>query len=138
MRPWLVYSALTLFFWGLWGFMGKASSQNVPERTLILLGVLGFVLTFPVLLALLPRALRFNFRSIHYYGALLSGLFGGMGLVFFYRALSIGDASKVVVFTAMYPLLTVVLSVIILHEPLNLYRIIGITCALAAAVFLSL
>jgi transporter family protein len=137
-KPWLLYSLLTLVLWGFWGFMGKASSQHIPDRTLLLLGSLGFALTFPLVYVLFPRDLRFNVRSIHYYSALFSGLFAGIGVIFFYRALTMGDASKVVAFTAMYPLITVILSLIFLHESITIYRAIGIMCALAAAVFLSL
>jgi uncharacterized membrane protein len=65
-------------------------------------------------------------------------LFAGIGVIFFYRALSTGDASRVVVFTALYPLIAVILSVLILHESITLYKVIGIVCALAAVIFLSL
>jgi transporter family protein len=66
------------------------------------------------------------------------GLFAGIGVAFFYRALSIGDASRVVVFTALYPLVTVFLSLAFLRESITPYKIIGIACALLAVTFLSL
>ena len=138
MKPWLLYSVLTLVLWGGWGFLGKVSSLGMPERTLLLLGSLGFALTFPVVWALFPRALRFDLGSFPFYAALLSGLFAGIGVVFFYRAIALGDASRVVAFTAMYPLVTVLLSVLVLRETMSAVKCLGVLCPLAAAVLLSL
>lgn len=138
MKPWLLYSLITLILWGLWGFLGKVASQHVSDKTLILLCSLGFALTFPIVYAIFPRELRFNVKDLHYYSALFSGLFAGAGVAFFFKALSIGDASKVVVFTAMYPIITVILSILFLSESITLYKAAGIVCAITAAVFLSL
>jgi len=47
MKPWFIYSLLTLLCWGLWGvFSGLASAHSRPRQTLIFqaVGVLAVVL----------------------------------------------------------------------------------------------
>jgi len=138
MKSWIFSSVSALILWGFWGFLGKVSSQNVPNKTLLLLGSLGFAIAFPITYLLFPRELRFNIRNINYYYALTSGIFAGIGVLFFYIALEKGDSSKVVAFTAMYPLVTFLLSFTLLHESLTIYKITGIIFAVTAAILLSI
>jgi len=138
MKLWVLYSVITLILWGVWGFLGKVASQGVPDRTLLLLGSLGFALTFPVVYFIFPKAIRFDVKSLPYYAALIRGLFAGIGVMFFYRALTLGNASRVVAFTAMYPLVTVVLSIFFLHESISVLNYMGIFFAIIAALLLSI
>ena len=63
-------------------------------------------------------------RSVIFFA--LSGICGGIaGLWTYYHALRLGGASLVVPITATYPLITVILSWLILHEGVTLPRIIG-------------
>lgn len=56
---------------------------------------------------------------------ILSGLATGASWLCFYRALQIGDASKVVPVDKMSVLLTLILAFTILHEPFNVKAGIG-------------
>ncbi len=138
MKTWMIYSIITLFLWGFWGFLGKAAAENLPSRTLLLLACLGFALAFPIVYTMYPKSMVFNLKNPYTFAALLSGLAAGTGVIFFNIALYKGSASRVVAFTAMYPLVTVVLSYALLKETLSIYTIGGIFCALAAAVLLSI
>jgi len=138
MNHWFFPSISALFLWGLWGFLGKVASQNIPNKPLLLLGSLGFALTFPIIYLILPREFRFNPTNMNYYYAILSGIFGGIGVLFFYIGLDRGDASRVVAFTAMYPFVTFTLSFILLHETFTVYKMIGIISAIAASILLSI
>jgi transporter family protein len=65
-----------------------------------------------------------DLRSIIFFG--LSGFCGGVaGLWAYYHALRLGGASLVVPITATYPLVTVLLSWLILQENLTLSRVFG-------------
>lgn len=65
-------------------------------------------------------------RSIFIFG--LSGLMAGLlGMWTYYTALKIGSTSKIVPISACYPLITAILSVLILKEGLTLLRVIGTT-----------
>lgn len=65
-------------------------------------------------------------RSIFIFG--LSGLMAGLlGMWTYYTVLKIGPTSKIVPISACYPLITAILSVLILKEGLTLLRVIGTT-----------
>jgi transporter family protein len=67
-----------------------------------------------------------NGKSILIFGT--SGLMAGLlGMWTYYTALKMGPTSKIVPISACYPLVTALLSVLILKEGLTLLRIIGTT-----------
>lgn len=67
----------------------------------------------------------------------MAGISGGAGVVFFYFAMREGKASVVVTLTALYPLVTIVLSYLILKEHITLKQTIGIFLAIIAMALLS-
>ena len=69
---------------------------------------------------------------------LLSGLTGGvLGLTAYFYALQKGHASLVVPLTATYPLVTVLLSVLLLGEPVTPAKIAGVILIVAGVMLLS-
>lgn len=137
MKVWLVYAALCTFMWGIWGLFGKLAARGVTSKNLILLGTIGAIIIYPIYFLFLYRDLRFDWKTPACYYALLAGIVGSLGAIFFYFALSKGEASKVVVVTAIYPALTVLLSFILLKETMSPFKIAGIILALAAIFLLS-
>ncbi|TET17817.1 MAG: EamA family transporter [Candidatus Cloacimonadota bacterium] len=137
MKIWLVYATLCTFMWGLWGFLGKMASRSVTSKNLILLGVLGGLIIYPLYFLLFHKHFTFSWKNPDFYFAVIGGILGSLGAIFFYLALSKGEASRVVVTTAMYPVLTVLLSFLILREGISLSKIVGIVFALAGIFFLS-
>ena len=76
-----------------------------------------------------PRALSYGF---------LAGLLCALGCLGLFAAMkSGGKASIVGPFSALYPLVVVVLSPLVLHESVTLLQLIGVLCALTAVVLLS-
>ncbi|MFN3740122.1 MAG: EamA family transporter [Thermodesulfovibrionales bacterium] len=83
--------------------------------------------------------LGFNFE-IHTRGmlyGLLAGLTGGGGVIFFYYAMKEGKASLVVTTTSLYPLVTILMSYLILSEEISLKQAIGMAFALIAMVLMA-
>ena len=73
-------------------------------------------------------------KSIFLFGA--SGMMAGLlGMWTYYGALKIGATSKIVPIAACYPLVTALLSVLILKEGITLHRIIG-TALIVSGVWL--
>jgi len=138
MKAWFLYSIVTFLLWGLWGFFGKLSGEYISEKSLVFLGTISFIFVIPLVWVIYPGVPLFEGKKLYYYIAIISGFFGGLGAIFFYAALKNGDSSRVVVITALYPMVTVILSYFILHERLSIYKILGVCCALAATVLLSL
>ena len=137
MNAWVLYSLITVCVWGFWGLSAKLASRSVSSQNLLLLAFLGNLLVFPLCLAVFGRHLRFIWRQPDYHFAVLAGIIGALGTLFFYLALTRGEASRVVVMTAMYPVITVILAFVFLHEPVTIHKAAGIAFALAALILLS-
>ena len=70
--------------------------------------------------------------------AIFSGLISTMGVILFYFTLSKTKASILVPLTALYPVVTIVLSLIFLKEKITLVQGAGIVLAIVASVLLSI
>jgi transporter family protein len=123
----MVFLFLTTLFWGMAAIfdklaLGKTSPfTGMMVRQFILTGIL---LAVGVGSGRLGTLGTLDGRSIVLFG--LSGICGGAaGLWTYYHALRLGGASLVVPITATYPLITVLLSWLILQESLTISRIIG-------------
>ena len=69
--------------------------------------------------------------------ALIAGIFGGAGYLFFVKALEHGKASIVIPLTALYPAITAIIALIVLREKISFYQGIGILLAITASILLS-
>ncbi len=117
----------TTFFWGVAAIFDKlALGKTAPltglmVRQFILTGLLLFL---GLITGSLPNMATLERRTILLFG--LSGICGGaLGLWTYYHALRLGGASLVVPISATYPLVTVLLSWLILQEGLTWSRVIG-------------
>ena len=137
MKTWFWCSLATIGLWGVWGFLAKAASRSMTPANLFLLGSLGNLLVFPVFVILYGKEFRFPWSSLDHYSAVLAGIFGAVGTVLFYVAVAKGEVSRVMVMTAMYPGITVVLAYLLLHEPLTTHKLIGLGLSLIGVVLLS-
>ena len=123
----LTYILLTTVFWGAAAIFDKlALGKTAPLvgmmiRQFILTGIL---LGVGIGSGRISGMAGVDARSVIFFA--LSGICGGIaGLWTYYHALRLGGASLVVPITATYPLITVILSWLILHEGVTLPRIIG-------------
>lgn len=138
MKTWFVYSILTFFLWGLWGVFTKlAVASSKPRHMLVFqaAGVLAFVLA-------VQAANRFtlDWSARGFVFSFLGGLFAFVGFYTFFLALEPADAkaSTVVTLSALYPAVTILVSLVFLGERLNLRQSLGIALALIASVLLAL
>lgn len=134
---WFWYSLVAVVFWGAWAILSKVGSQAIPAKTVQFLFTIG---ALPVVLALLI-AKRFRIQSnrkgVGY--SLANGIASGIGMIALYAAFrSGGNTSVIMVTTALYPMVTVVLAILILHERLTKLQILGLVLAAAAIVIFSL
>jgi transporter family protein len=137
MKPWLTYSVAALALWGLWGTFGKLAARSLAPTALLLLSYGGIVLVFPIMLALYARGGQLRTLAPESAYALLSGFIAGLGFLFFYLALSTGEAARVVVVTATYPIVTVLVAALFLGEPITMKSALGITLAITGILLLS-
>jgi uncharacterized membrane protein len=132
---WLLYALLCIVWWGIWGFLSKLGSDRVSSEQLQILFTVGIVP--PSLLAWAQLGFRVETdRRGAIYG-ILNGVFTGLGMLAYYAALSVGQASIVGPFTALFPLLTIALAFAILRERINRIQAAGMVVALAAIIILA-
>ena len=132
---WIVYSLLCLLLWGVWGFAIKIAYGKLTwSQAYMLSSLASFAVTLAFIFYLRPSMPNFNRFSI---AAVVAGLAGSLGYVFFVKALERGEASIVLPLTALYPAVTVVLAFLFLHEKISMHQLIGILLAVVAVVLLS-
>jgi len=133
---WFWYSILCVLCWGAWALASKLGSREIPPQAMQFLFTIG---TLPVAAALLI-ARRFNLeksgKGISY--AVLNGVLAAVGgLTLFAAYHTNSNTSVITAATALYPMITVVLAVLILRERLTLVQIIGLVFAALAIVAFS-
>lgn len=132
---WIYYSLITFLLWGIWGFFAKLSSHYITPQAVYLWGSVGASIV--TLLSLVFFGFHFEIQTMGMLYGLLAGLTGGGGIIFFYYAMKEGKASLVVTTTALYPLVTLLLSYLILKEALSLRQAIGMVFALIAMILMA-
>ena len=135
MNSWQAFTVVTMMTWGIWGFASKLAANSVPPRTALLFQCVG-VLVFSFVVLTLER-FRVPWSRSGFGWAFLAGFFAFAGFLTYFSALAKGPTSVVVVVTALYPFLTILLSMALLHERLNARQGVGIGLAIVAAVILS-
>lgn len=135
-RTWLFYALITTVFWGVWGaFIEIPEKAGFPAT----LGFSVWALTMiPCALAALYNIgwkLEYDRRSI-VLGAIV-GFFGAGGQLLLFHALKDGPAYIVFPLISLYPVLTIMLSLLLLKERATKRHWVGIVLALIAIYFLS-
>lgn len=134
---WLLNSLFSFLLWGFWGFFGKLASFSMRGESLLLFSSIGWIITFPLFYFLYRDIFHSTPLGVDVIWAILSGIAGSLGVLFFYFALARGEATRVVAITAAYPLVTAILAFIILREAFTISKIIGLFFALLGIYFLS-
>jgi transporter family protein len=138
MPAWLFYSLLTILAWGAWGAVSKIASGGVDAYTNQIFFSIG-LLPLMVLVWWSAGMKRGPGTGKGVAWAFLTGILGALGNIAFFQALIIGGKASIVVpATALFPLVTVILAVALLHERINLKQKVGLVLALAAMYLLSM
>lgn len=97
MAEWLIFAILALLAYGLWGFFPKLSVGLINSKEFIIYEAIGVVLISLVILLFVGKP-NFNVRGVTF--AMLTGILGIIGTLFFVAALAQGKASVIVTLTA--------------------------------------
>jgi len=135
---WIYWSMLTIISFGLWGVFSKIAVDSMGWRNATILYTLGFVWVAPALFFLYRPSIHVGASNIAIVFALLAGAVSVAAIVGFNIALTTGEASVVVPLTSLYPLITIVISLLFLHEKLSLTQGIGIILAIVAIILISI
>ncbi|MBS1842371.1 MAG: DMT family transporter [Acidobacteria bacterium] len=135
---WLAYSLLTILVWGAWGALSKVASANVDTNTNQIFFTVGLL---PLIVAVLLKSKTLRAGQNRRAGigwAFLTGILGGTGNLAFFQSLVIGGKAAIVIpATGLFPLVTVLLAAVFLHERLGNLQKVGVVLALAAIYLLS-
>lgn len=135
-RLWLLYTAINIVFVGVWG-----AFIEIPEKAGFP-ATLGYVVWAITMLPCAVAALKIINWQLDYsprqifLGAMV-GLLGAGGQLILFQALRIGPAYILFPLIALFPLLTILLSVVFLRETCSRRQWFGIGVALLAAFFLA-
>ena len=133
---WLYSSIIALICWGIWGVLAKLASRYMEwSQVFVISSIASLIATVAVFVFFKPQI---DVSSPGFNYSLLAGAAGSLAVVAFFAALGTGKASIVVPLTALYPVITIILSYLILSERISPTRGVGILLALAAIIFLSI
>ncbi|HXY55736.1 MAG TPA: EamA family transporter [Nitrospirota bacterium] len=132
---WFVPAVAALILWGVWGLFQKLATNQMTPRNVYLAAVLGMIVVALAVFAMSDVPLQMNARGV--FLALLAGICSSLGGFLFLHAISRGKASVVIPFTALYPLVTIILSVTVLNETITARHGLGIVMALISMVLLA-
>jgi len=133
---WLFYAMIALVFWGITGVTQKLSTNFISTA----LSFLGFAMAFvPVALAILVVVPLDWHTTPKVFGlAVLGGVLNGLGVITSFAALERGGKASIVIpLCYLFPLVTVFLAVLLLHERLTRTQTTGVALAVVAAILLS-
>ncbi len=126
---WLRWTLIAMFSWGLWAVLAKIPGDAITAGQSQALSTLG-------LLPMVPLLRRATFRDASPRGLLLAlagGIVTCLGNVAYYEVLARGGkVATAVSLTALYPLVTILLAVLVLRERLNRVQIAGLLLSFAA------
>ena len=135
MNDWVIFAILAMIVWGFWGFFPKLATNYISPKSVLVYEVIGAIIVGVAVLFLINFKPEVNAKGITF--AILTGIAGTLGALFFIFAVSRGETSVVVTTTALYPLVTIALAFLILKEPITIKQGVGMIFAFAAMMLLS-
>ncbi|MFW5489481.1 MAG: EamA family transporter [Desulfovibrio sp.] len=130
MPNWLLPATVTLVCWGLWGFVPKITTRYISPTSAIVYETLGCAIMGVVTLVFLGFRPDTDIRGAGL--AVSTGILGMVGALGFLYAVKLGKVSVVAMFTALSPVVTVLLGVLLLKEALTVKEVLGMVCALTS------
>lgn len=135
-RTWLSYAIITTVFWGIWGALIEVPQKaGFPPTLGYIIWAFTMIPCALVALYMIDWNIDTDKRAI-ILGS-ISGLLGAGGQLLLFQALKEGPAYIIFPFISLYPVLTILLSVLLLKEKTTIIKWLGIGIALVAIYFLS-
>ena len=135
-RLWLIYSLVTTAFWGVWGALIEIPEKaGFPATLSYAVWALTMIPPAAVALKLVGWKLERDRRSVLL--GLLIGLLGAGGQIVLFQALRTGPAYLIFPVISLSPVVTILMSWLLLKERTSRRGWVGILAALAAIPLLS-
>ncbi len=136
-KLWLLYALITTVFWGIWGALTELSAiAGFPGTLIYVVWSVTMIIPAVIALKLINWELDMDPKSIMF-GALIGFLGAGGQLALFTGAIVNGPAYLIFPIISLSPVVTILLSVVLLKEKASMMGWLGIILALVAIPFLS-
>lgn len=132
----IIGGIVLLLMWGMYGLAAKIAVREIGLQVLIWSQVVSLAI-FPVYFVLFKEMLPLKLDGAGIAWAIGAGFLGIGGGVVLYLLLRDAPASVVIPISALYPVVTVILAFLFLHEELSPMRLAGIALAVIAIWLLS-
>ena len=132
---WLAPSIAYILLLGALGVAVKFALRDVSWQTVIVWTALTYLIIAAVLLARGEATLAIGPGTV---AAIVAAITASGGLIAFYVALERGEASTVVPLTSVYPVVTLVLSALVLAEAITFTRVLGVLVVVVGVAILGL
>jgi drug/metabolite transporter (DMT)-like permease len=130
-RRWLTFAALTVVLWGVWGaFAGVSAQRGFPETLVYCVWALTMIAPAVIVMRREKWKLDRDPRSVLH--GLLIGLTGAGGQMILFYAVTTGPAYLVFPIISLSPLVTIVMSFVLLKERTTRLGALGVVLALVA------
>jgi len=133
MSNWILPAIVTFICWGIWGFIPKITTQYISPMSAIIYETIGAGIMGFVVLTLIGFRPEIHAKGIGL--AIATGVLGMTGALGFLFAVKSGKVSIVAMFTAMSPVITILLAYFLLKEPITLREGLGLLFAFTAIYF---
>ena len=131
----MAYAGIAIAMWGLNGLFMKLGTNRASARSMVIWVTVGFLLLLPFFWV---GATLTGLNSRVIFVGLLAGAVNGLGNWAVFACLERGaKASVAIPLTALYPLCTIALATLFLHERPSALQWFGIGLALAGGAMLS-
>ncbi|MDR7117234.1 EamA family transporter [Caulobacter sp. BE254] len=130
-RRWLSFAFLTVVLWGVWGAFASVSAQRgFPETLVYCVWAVTMIVPAVIVMQREKWKLDRDPKSIFY--GLLIGLTGAGGQMILFYAVSKGPAYLIFPIISLSPLVTILMSFVLLKERTTRLGALGVVLALAA------
>jgi transporter family protein len=139
MKNWVVFALISMFFAGLTSVIAKMGLKNVSSDTGLAVRTISVVIVVALNAFLFQSAKDFKNLSANDILILsVSGITAGLSWIFYFRAVKLGEVSQVALIDKGSIVITVLLSLVILHEEFTWKVAVGGALIIAGLLILTL
>lgn len=135
-EAWLGLSLATVLVWGGGTLVSKPATARLGARRMLALVAVGETLVYTVLFLTLRTDMT-AWEAFPVVAAVVGGIVGVLGYVFYYQGIGEGSVGLMGTITAAYPAPTILLSILLLGESLDAEQTAGVVLVLACVVALA-
>jgi drug/metabolite transporter (DMT)-like permease len=133
----LIFALISPFIWGLMNLIDKFSVAHKVKHPLGFTFVVAFAqILFGIILSLFLKWGGITFRMM--VPSIIAGILLGVSMFFYYIFMKKEDASNLIGFIYLYPIVVIILSFLFLNEVISFIGYIGVFFILSGALILSL